>query len=501
MTSKIELLSNEEMQQADRLTIDSGTSGLELMTRAGAAIAELVQRLVGAKAVIHVVCGPGNNGGDGFIAAKILRDQGFHVVVGCLVNINALQGDAALAALYWGGPILDADAINLDRADLIVDALFGSGLSRPPEGVAKAIIERINAAQCLILSVDVPSGLDGNTGHAEGCCIKAHHTITFARFKPGHFLLPGKTLCGMLHLADIHISDLVIAGLSPQTFQNQQLLWQHQFPQPLQEGHKYFRGHALMISGPAFQTGAIRLAARGALRIGAGLVTIAAPFKAIPEHASQLNAIMLKGFKGSNGLAELLKDSRLNAVCMGPGLGHGPSTRELVKVALNTGRQVVLDADALTSFAGDAQALADLKGDARLVITPHEGEFAKLFQGHSNISEQITKAGSKLEIARLAAHMLQCIVVLKGADTVIASPDGRAAINATGTPYLATAGSGDVLAGFITGLMAQNMPSFEAACAGVYIHGLAGEAVGAGLISEDLPEQMPKIMAGLLSTL
>ncbi len=316
--------------------------------------------------------------------------------------------------------------------------------------------------------------------------------MTFFRKKPGHLLLPGRLHCGAISVADIGIPASVLERITPATFENGHALWRDQFPIPKLDGHKYDRGHAVVVSGPSWSTGAARLAARGALRAGAGLVTIASPREALPVNAADNLAIMVRPVDGPAELAAFLSDKRLNALAIGPGVGVGPQTCELVLAALSGERSVVLDADAMTSFADNPQRLASaLKARSAnsTVMTPHEGEFSRYF----GALDGRTKAGSKLEQARLAAELTGAVIVLKGADTVVAGPGGRAAISANAPAYLATAGAGDVLAGMVTGLLAQGMPAFEAAAAAVWLHGEAASAFGPGLISEDLPEQLPRL--------
>jgi NAD(P)H-hydrate epimerase len=345
------------------------------------------------------------------------------------------------------------------------------------------------------LSVDIPSGIDGNTGQVRGAAVRATRTVTFAARKPGHLLYPGRAHCGPVQVADIGIAEETIAGIASRAFANHPALWRGAFPRPDPVAHKYQRGHALVLSGDAAHTGAARLAARGALRAGAGLVTLASPTEALAVNAAQLTAVMLRPCDWPSDLQGILGDARFSAVVLGPALGIGPGTQEFVRVALRSGRPVVLDADALTSFAGDATLLfEEIAAQKRpAVLTPHEGEFTRLLEGQPGMLE----VPSKLERARQAAALSRAVLILKGPDTVIAAPDGRAAVNENGTPYLATAGSGDVLAGIVAGLLAQGMDGFEAACAGVWLHAEAGRRFGPGLIAEDLPEALPAVLREL----
>jgi hydroxyethylthiazole kinase-like uncharacterized protein yjeF len=492
-----EILTPTEMAEADRLTIEAGTPGIVLMERAGRAVADAILARFPAGTGIAVVCGPGNNGGDGFICARLLKERGCIVHLMLLGAASALKGDAATAMQRWAGEIQPIDEVILRKSGAIVDALFGAGLTRPLTGPAAEAVNAINRAGeagVPVLAVDLPSGIDGVTGAVRGVAVKAFETVTFCRKKPGHLLLPGRLHAGHVHVADIGITDATVAKVAPKTFENTPALWQAAFPQPKIGGHKYDRGHAVVASGPMHMTGAARLAARAALRAGAGLVTVAAPKDAVPILAASLTAVMVRQVAGAKGLATLLKDKRLNAVLLGPGQGVGPETKGMVIAATKAKRALVLDADAITSFAKQPAVLAKaLKGAACAVLTPHEGEFRRLFSS----GRQIVENESKIEKVGAAAQALHQVVLLKGADTVVAAPDGRVSIAANAPPWLATAGAGDVLAGFILGLIAQGMPAFEAASAAVWLHGECGSAAGRGLISEDLPEALPKVLQKL----
>ncbi len=484
-----EILTVAEMYEADRFAAAHGVPSLVLMENAGRAIADAIAARWTPRPVI-VLCGPGNNGGDGFVAARHLKNRGWDVRLALLGDV--LGGDAAEMAKHWDGPVLPLLPPVLDGAELAVVALFGAGLTRPLEGIAKDTVARLNASKIPVCAVDVPSGLHGDLGRPldAGVCVAADLTVTFFRKKPAHVLAPGRFFCGDVVVADIGTPPTAIAALAPRLFENGPALWGARFPQPKAMGHKYLRGHVVVVSGPAHATGAARLAARAALRVGAGLVSVASPLDAVPVNAAALTAIMVKPIAGAAGLASLLRDRRFNAVVIGPGCGTGPITRDMVAAVLSSSTAAVLDADALTVFKDDPNALFLLLREPA-VLTPHEGEFERIFPG------LIERSPTRIEAVRTAAAAVKCTVLLKGPDTAIASPDGRVAINVNAPPTLATAGTGDVLSGLIAGLMAQGMDSYDAAAAAAWLHGEAASRFGPGLISEDLPELLPEILSAL----
>lgn len=492
------LLTPTEMAQADRLAIAGGVAGIDLMERAGQAVADAVGAVLEGRRVV-IVAGPGNNGGDGFVAARLLAERGYEVRVSFVGAPERLKGDAAIAFDRWSGPTEAASPVSLTDCDIVVDALFGAGLDRDIEGLPAGMIRAINLSGVPVIAVDLPSGVNGATGAVMGVAVKASRTVTFFRRKPGHLLLPGRLYCGTVEVADIGIPSSVLETVKPNAFANDVGLWRASFPVPKADGHKYARGHAVVCSGGLASTGAARLAARGALRAGAGLVTLATPRAALMVNAAASLAVMVRPVDGATELAEFLADQRHNAVVLGPGGGIGESMREAVLAALASAASLVLDADALTSFADDSGALfAAIAGrPGGVVLTPHDGEFARLF----NCLSGGDKAASKDNKVRAAARVSGAIVLLKGADTVVAAPDGRASIAANAPPYLATAGAGDVLAGMIAGLLAQGMPAFEAASAAVWLHGEAATAFGPGLIAEDLSEALPAVYRRLFADL
>jgi len=481
-----ELLAVAEMYRADALTMAGGVPGPVLMEAAGAAVARAVCERW-APHPTAVLCGPGNNGGDGFVIARLLLEAGWPVRLALLGTRSALRGDAAVAAERWGGPVEAADPAILDGNPLVIDALFGAGLARPLDGMAKAIVEAM--AGRTVVAVDVPSGVHGDSGEVMGVAPQAALTVTFFRRKPGHLLLPGRALCGEVIVADIGIPDTVLDAIDPKTLVNGPTLWRRRYPWPRLDGHKYARGHAVVLGG-ARMTGAARLAARAALRVGAGLVTVASPPQAVPIYAASSPSLIVADVEDAAAFEALIGDSRKNAVLLGPGAGIGPNTRARVLSALEAGKACVLDADALTSFADSPSDLLDRLNE-RCLLTPHEGEFARIFP------DIATAAGGKLSRARAAAALCGAVVLIKGADTVVAAPDGRAAINTNAPPDLATAGSGDVLAGIALGLLAQGMNGFDAACAAVWLHGETANTVGPGLIAEDLPDALPAVLKRL----
>ena len=491
----MEVLTTTEMERADRLTIAAGTPGFALMMSAGQAVAEAAMDMV-EEGPILVVAGRGNNGGDGFVAAAELAARGREVSVILLCERDSLQGDAASAAKGWKFPVLPFNPQAIGKPSLIIDALFGAGLNRPVKGEPHEIIEAINANGAPVLAVDLPSGINGTTGAMMGVAVRASETVTFFRKKPAHLLLPGRVHCGRVRVADIGIDPVVLDEIRPRAFENVPQSWHAGFPVPQIDGHKYARGHVVVVSGDIASTGAARLAARGALRAGAGLVTLASPVNALAVNASALTAVMVRAVDDVVQFAELLNDKRLNTCVIGPGAGVSERTRDLVHTALSAKRRLVLDADALTSFAEAPDHLFEsikASGDLEVVLTPHEGEFPRLFSDSSNKHP----GRSKLERVRDAAERSGAVVLLKGPDTVVASPDGRATIAANAPPWLATAGAGDVLAGMIAGMLAQGVPAFEAASIGVWMHGEGAREAGPGLIAEDLSEVLPAVFRRL----
>ncbi len=492
MSRATALLTVAETYAADAAAMRAGVAGEILMEAAGRAVADAIRARWSPRPLV-VLCGPGNNGGDGFVAARHLAAAGWPVTLALLGAREALKGDAAIMAARWEGPVVPLSDEVVEPGALVIDALFGAGLARPLAGAPRAALEAASARAEAIVAVDVPSGVDGDSGAVRGYAPRAALTVTFFRRKPGHLLLPGRVLCGEVVVADIGIPEAVLDEIAPKLDANDPALWRARYPWPRPEDHKYRRGHALVAGGGIATTGAARLAARAALRAGAGLVTVAVPSDAaLPVYAAALTAVMTAPATDAEGFAALIDDPRRNAVLLGPGNGVDEATRARVLATLARGKSCVLDADALTVFQSDPEQLFTAISSP-CILTPHEGEFARLFGAAAGNGKDESDE-SKVERARAAARKSGAVVLLKGADTVIAAPDGTAAINENAPPTLATAGAGDVLAGFALGLLAQGMAPFDAACAAAWLHGECAALVGPGLISEDLAELLPEVL-------
>jgi ADP-dependent NAD(P)H-hydrate dehydratase / NAD(P)H-hydrate epimerase len=488
-----EILTVAQMYAADGLAAASGISSLSLMEAAGLAVARVI-RAKFQKQHVLVLCGPGNNGGDGFVVARYLWQWGWPVRVALVGDVAALKGEAASQAKAWvasGGYVspLEADTIDdlLRPSPFIVDAMFGAGLSRGLSGVTATAVRKIQKRGLACVAVDVPSGVHGDTGQVlsdadhpqhPGLALSCALTVTFFRAKPAHVVYPARALCGEVVVADIGIPAAVLEAIRPRLFINDHRLWA--VPQPDWQSHKHRRGHVVVFGGQ--DSGATRLAGRAARRMGAGLLTFAVPGRVISTYAQEEPGAFVKAIESAEDIETLLADARRNVVLIGPGYGLGPATGMLVLRLLSSDKAVVLDADALTQFAADPRLLIEAiqARSAPTVITPHEGEFVRLFPD----------SGPKIDRAVSAAANCRAVVVLKGADSVIASPDGLAAVNVNAPAWLATGGSGDVLAGAIAGLLAQGASAWHAACAAVWRHGDAGTRVGPGLIAEDLADRI-----------
>ncbi len=477
------LLRVEQMAEADRLAMAAGIPGNLLMQNAGEAVAREIQRRYTPRPV-SVLCGPGNNGGDGFVTATALAQSGWPVRVALLGDVESLRNDALLFARRWRGAIEPLSPSVVENAELLIDALFGSGLNRALDSRVRDVLGYATRRALPIIAVDIPSGILGNSGENTGAAA-AVCTVTFMRKKPGHLLLPGRDICGEVVVADIGIPQEILDSLGIDTWENSPALWRAYLPQWHSNINKYGRGHALLYGGYPM-TGASRMAARAAARSGAGLTTIAVPERAFAIYAAALTSIMAQPLSQDEDFARLLADLRYTAFSIGPGAGVSDATRLRALDLLRTGKPVVLDADAITVFASCREELFQaIRGPC--VITPHEGEFQRIFD----------VSGDKVARARQAARLSGAVIVLKGADTVIAAPDGRAVINGNAPSTLATAGSGDVLGGIVLGLLAQSMDAFPAAAAAVWLHGAAAAGFGPGLLAEDLPDLLPAVLRSL----
>lgn len=476
-----DILTVAQMAEADRDAITRGASVMTLMERAGEAVADAVRSRYARRPVV-IWCGPGDNGGDGYVTARHLRRRGWPVVVEA-ASPPSSEG-CRWAASRWKGEVRPVSA-DTAAGTLYIDALFGAGLSRPLEGEVARLARATREWAAPIVAVDTPSGLLGDTGGAlGGAAFRADLTVTFHRRKLAHVLLEGRKACGEIVVADIGLGPTPAGEL----FENDPELWGSRFPWPALDAHKHSRGRLNVIGGEMWRTGAARLAARGALRIGAGAVTLLSPPGALATNAAHLEAIMLAPFGAEADLAVAAEEA--DAVIIGPAAGVGEGTVRNLQALASTGAALVVDADALSSFRYDVESLfACLDRDD--VLTPHPGEFERIFPG------LLARSPERIAAAREAARRAGAVVLLKGPDTVVAAPDGRAAVSLNGTPWLATAGSGDVLAGFIGGLIAQGMDSFEAACAGAWIHAECGARHGPGLIAEDLPGLAPAVLSDL----
>ncbi len=491
------VLTPEEMGNVDRAAITAGPhDGYGLMRNAGAAVADLILERFSGAAGVAVLCGPGNNGGDGYVIARLLAERGVNV----RLFADAAPQEDSDAARAREDCFVTPEALADFRPEtgwLVLDALYGAGLSKPIAGIEAELIERVAAAGVPVVAVDLPSGLSGLTGKPLGSCFNADLTVTFFRKKPGHLLMPGRRLCGELVVADIGIAETALASMDIALWENGPALWRDGVPAVEIDAHKYVRGHVAVVSGGGASTGAARLAARGAARAGAGAVTVLSPANALSVNAMHLTSIMLRKAEAVDELIAFLDERKPTAAVLGPAAGTGERTRSFALGFLERDeglKGLVLDADAITAFSDTPDALFEAVRSSVIatVLTPHEGEFARLF---GDLAADASM--SKVERARAAAERSGAVIILKGADTVVACPDGRAAINTNGSRFLATAGSGDVLCGIVASHLAQGMPVFEAASAGVWLHAEAGGMFGRGLIAEDLPEMLPHVFQAL----
>lgn len=478
------LLNPDEIRKVEEAVFAAGTPAETLMEEAGQAVATVTADAIGGphscERPILILCGPGNNGGDGFVTARLLQDMGYPVTVMTTDTAAPKTATAQAMALKWTGVTSPPDLNQIKDATVIVDALFGAGLSKPVDGVAADMIQAANAADALRIAVDLPSGLLGRSGQTLGIAFAADFTVTFIAKKPGHVIAPGRFVSGGIDktvLADIGIDASAYAAVTPLCFHNVPSLWGGAYPHAGPQSHKYDRGHVLVLGGREPTLGASRLASMAALRVGAGLVTLAAPSETYVVQAAALTDIMVRRFDQDFGFKGMLSDPRIGVALMGPGAGIGERTARLVQSVLETSTTSVLDADALNSLAGRLDLLERAEGTT--ILTPHQGEFDRLFP-------DLDAETDRIAAARGAATQTGAHIVLKGVSTLVAAPDGRVSICSNAPASLSVAGTGDVLAGLIAGLVGQGMPAFEAASAGVWMHGAAATRVGKGLIASDL---------------
>lgn len=477
-----EILTSEQMAAADRLTIAGGVEGFALMRRAGQGAADIIRNIYKPQPVL-ILCGPGNNGGDGYIIARALRDAGFDVGVWSAVDPPTLTGDARRAHREWGG-ICTA---SYSGQRLVVDAVFGTGFNKKLQEPIVSIFKQIEKSRAIVIAVDIPSGVNGSTGVADDAALRATHAVTFARKKLGHCLMPGRDYCGQIHVVDIGITQAAVEKAGFTAHENAPHLWGAFFPYKKSSDHKYMHGHAVIL-GAEKMTGATRLAAEACARIGAGLTTVIAPPAAAQIYRETLAPHVIVEDR-KNVLPLHLSDARRNTVLIGPGAGreHEALLQKDALDILASGKTVIVDADALTIFESDRDKLFKSL-NKKCILTPHEGEFVRLFPD---------LPGVKTDRAQTAADRTGAVIVLKGPDTVIAAPGRKPVINTNAPPWLATAGSGDVLAGMITGLAAQGMQPFDAACAAVWIHGEAANRFGEGLVAADINGKIPEVISRL----
>lgn len=482
-----EILTNGQMAAADRFTIAGGTAGITLMEAAGRAVADVVAACYPGRRIL-ILCGPGNNGGDGFVAGRHLKDRGFEVDMACLTDAGTLKGDAARAAGKWDGKTQSFEEVPIPENAVVLDAVFGTGFDRALESPVTDLFQKIKEAKLPVVAVDIPSGVNGDTGAGDPHALQAAYSVTFFRKKLGHVLYPGAGFSGQVSVHDIGISDAALAETGFAALENHPGLWKAHLPHPAADTHKYKKGHVVMMGGAAM-TGAVRLASEAAMRVGAGLCSVVAPPGTGEIYRKGAAHILIEDGQGYGGFAAHCRDERRSAVLIGPGAGlkDKAGLQKAVLDVLALEKPCVLDADALSAFEGEADVLFEAL-HSRCVLTPHEGEFKRVFGGLD---------GSKLERCQKAAKMAGCAVLLKGPDTVICAPDRTVVINSNSVPALGTAGSGDVLAGMIAGYLAQGVGAFDAACMSVWIHARAGAHFGEGLVASDLPNEIPLVLKAL----
>ena len=482
------VLSCKDHRELDKNTIKKFIPGYKLMENAGKTVFNVIKKKFKKQKKIKILCGPGNNGGDGFVVAKLLKENCFqNVDIFCLVSKSKLKGDAKIVADKFNVNLKSFKDFKISNNDLIIDGIFGSGLKKNISGKLKKIIEKINSIKPYCISIDVPSGINGDTGEIQGVAIKSNETITFTRKKPAHLISPGKEYCGKIIVKDIGI-NLEKLFFKPHIYENHPNLWKSKFPWPNHKSHKYTRGFTLIICGEKM-TGASRLAARAAARIGCGLLCLGVPKKSFDIYSIENPIALIETIDNEKDLNNLLKDKRINTILIGPGLGINETKLKLIlRVIKEKNKVIILDADALKNNFNKVVS----KNRTKIVITPHEGEFSQVLK-----SLKIKRKKNNLLSATHFVHKTKINLILKGNIAIISCQDGRTIINNNTSPFLATGGSGDVLSGMVTGLISQGMNIFDACSASVWIHGEIAKLKGPGLIAEDLPEMIPKVLKKL----
>lgn len=508
----MELFTISEMQKADRLAIESGISGIFLMEQAGICVTSQFERISSGPCRVTILAGPGNNGGDAFVVARLLKQRAYKIDMFELCSKvgqdGEIKSDANFMKKKWleiGGQIHSLSNISdiresLDQSTMLIDGLFGAGLNRDIEKPLLSVIHEINRANLDVLAIDIPSGVNGDTGQIMGTAIKASRTCSFHRPKLGHYLYPGRAMCGELNIENIGISVRVSNQILPKQHINSPDLWRGSLNKRAINSHKYHQGSVLVVSGDQTMQGASVLSSNAAVKVGAGLVTMTVAKKELQTHPKSYAAIMLANLpegEVAKGLDALVRSKKIIASLIGPGSMPNFKTQERALALLKTSKRVVLDAGAITAFKGQGELLsAEIKNRDVLVpsvvLTPHEGEFKTLFPD--------LNVKNKIKAAREAAKRMNAVIVLKGADTVIASPDERVIVNANAPATLASAGTGDVLAGIIVGLIANiDTPLFEAAAAAVYIHGECANKISTELVADELIDHVADVKQVLIS--
>jgi hydroxyethylthiazole kinase-like uncharacterized protein yjeF len=466
---------------------NSFKNSFNLMLKAGKLAAKTIDSLYSKRKTL-ILCGVGGNGGDGFIIAQELFNKGWDIQVSIIGDKNKIKGDSLRALNKLKLKIFSFNEINLDKPKLFIDAIYGIGFSRKVNKKECIILNIIDKHPAPVIAIDIPSGIDCNNGKILGFAAYCDLTITFSTLKTGHILLPGSEKINKIKILDIGISKNIINKIEPNVKINNKNEWVKEIVWPKIDDHKYSRGYSLIIGGPKNMTGASRLAAMSAQRAGSGIVALATEKEAAEIYFISLTSQLVKTYKNLKEFNAIINESRIDSIVIGPGLDVSSKSILKIKSALKTNKRIVLDAGAISCFKNKLEMLIKILSGKEVILTPHEGELKSILPDLS---------GSLISKALKAAKILNTIVVLKGATTVIASPNNKAFVNTAGAKWLATAGSGDVLAGIIGGLLSNKMKTFYAAAYGVWLHSEAGKYLGPGLIAEDIPKILPKILKNI----